>query len=40
VSNFNGKGGGNPDYGQGFIPNEDIGEEEIKNFIKEQLKVG
>jgi len=39
VNNFNGKGGGNPDYGQGFIPNKELGEEKIKEFIKEQLNL-
>ncbi|TFF89835.1 MAG: hypothetical protein EU548_06075, partial [Promethearchaeota archaeon] len=38
VVHFGGKGGGNPDYGQGFIPvKEKVKIENIKEFIKEKL---
>ncbi|MFX1328240.1 MAG: alanine--tRNA ligase [Promethearchaeota archaeon] len=33
VTNFNGKGGGKKDYGQGFIDNKDVDIDDIKNYI-------
>lgn len=39
VKEFNGKGGGNRDYGQGFIPNPELEEKRIREYIKKQLDL-
>ncbi|MFO8020000.1 MAG: alanine--tRNA ligase [Promethearchaeia archaeon] len=39
VTRFDGKGGGNKDYGQGFINNRDIKINVIKSFVKEKLDL-
>ena len=39
VSNFGGKGGGNVEYGQGFIDDLDLNVADVLSYINEKLNI-